>query len=91
MKNHHLPQVPLCTWNRPIGLGWDKPYTVRNPSNLDMVLGMVCLWAALARGILGVLLKAILICDILTGESILLKAFPLVNLAFLNSKAIATF
>lgn len=35
MKNHLLPQIPPCTWNRPIGLGWDKPYTVRNPSNLD--------------------------------------------------------
>ncbi|MBA2750302.1 MAG: bile acid beta-glucosidase [Tatlockia sp.] len=35
MKNHPLPQIPPCTWNRPIGLGWDKPYTVRNPSNLD--------------------------------------------------------
>jgi len=35
MKNHHLSQIPPCTWNRPIGLGWDKPYTVRNPSNLD--------------------------------------------------------
>lgn len=35
MQNRHLPQIPPCTWNRPIGLGWDKPYTVRNPSNLD--------------------------------------------------------
>ncbi len=35
MKNLHLSQIPPCTWNRPIGLGWDKPYTVRNPSNLD--------------------------------------------------------
>jgi non-lysosomal glucosylceramidase len=29
------PEIPSCTWNRPIGLGWDKPYTVRYPSNLD--------------------------------------------------------
>ncbi|WP_413199917.1 GH116 family glycosyl hydrolase [Nostoc piscinale] len=28
-------QIPSCTWNRPIGLGWDKPYTVRYASNLD--------------------------------------------------------
>ncbi|AFZ56515.1 bile acid beta-glucosidase [Anabaena cylindrica FACHB-243] len=28
-------QIPSCTWNRPIGLGWDKPYTVRYPSNID--------------------------------------------------------
>ncbi|KJH71576.1 GH116 family glycosyl hydrolase [Aliterella atlantica] len=35
MKDRHLTQLPPCTWNRPIGLGWDKPYTVRNPSNLD--------------------------------------------------------
>ena len=33
MTNH--PQIPLCTWKRPIGLGWDKPYTVRYPSNID--------------------------------------------------------
>lgn len=30
-----LPEIPPYTWKRPIGLGWDKPYTVRNPSNLD--------------------------------------------------------
>jgi non-lysosomal glucosylceramidase len=29
------PKIPECSWNRPIGLGWDKPYTVRYPSNLD--------------------------------------------------------
>ncbi|MBW4576722.1 MAG: bile acid beta-glucosidase [Aphanothece sp. CMT-3BRIN-NPC111] len=29
------PEIPSCTWNRPIGLGWEKPYTVRYPSNLD--------------------------------------------------------
>jgi non-lysosomal glucosylceramidase len=33
MKNH--PQIPPCTWKRPIGLGWDKPYTVRYPDNID--------------------------------------------------------
>ncbi len=27
--------IPPYTWQRPIGLGWDKPYTVRTPSNLD--------------------------------------------------------
>lgn len=38
MQNHqqHLtPKIPPCTWQRSIGLGWDKPYTVRTPSNLD--------------------------------------------------------
>jgi non-lysosomal glucosylceramidase len=30
-----FPQIPTCTWNRPIGLGWNHPYTVRYPSNLD--------------------------------------------------------
>lgn len=30
-----LPQIPDCTWRRPIGKGWDKPYTVRYQSNLD--------------------------------------------------------
>ncbi|MBW4681937.1 MAG: bile acid beta-glucosidase [Microcoleus vaginatus WJT46-NPBG5] len=29
------PKIPPYTWNRPIGLGWDKPYTVRYASNLD--------------------------------------------------------
>ncbi len=29
------PEIPACTWSRPIGLGWDKPYTVRYASNLD--------------------------------------------------------
>ncbi len=27
--------IPTCAWSRPIGLGWDKPYTVRYASNLD--------------------------------------------------------
>ena len=30
-----LPSIPTCTWNRPIGLGWNHPYTVRYPSNID--------------------------------------------------------
>ncbi|MBR8826405.1 MAG: bile acid beta-glucosidase [Gomphosphaeria aponina SAG 52.96 = DSM 107014] len=29
------PKIPAFTWKRPIGLGWDNPYTVRYPSNLD--------------------------------------------------------
>lgn len=29
------PSVPPCTWSRPIGLGWENPYTVRYASNLD--------------------------------------------------------
>ncbi|MEL7037223.1 MAG: GH116 family glycosyl hydrolase [Cyanobacteria bacterium J06592_8] len=27
--------IPPYTWNRPIGLGWEQPYTVRYSSNLD--------------------------------------------------------
>jgi non-lysosomal glucosylceramidase len=27
--------IPSCAWRRPLGLGWDKPYTVRYASNLD--------------------------------------------------------
>ncbi len=34
-QQHLIPNIPSCTWHRPIGLGWDKPYTVRTPSNLD--------------------------------------------------------
>lgn len=30
-----MPNIPPYTWHRPIGLGWDKPYTVRTASNLD--------------------------------------------------------
>ncbi|MBD2120014.1 GH116 family glycosyl hydrolase [Trichocoleus sp. FACHB-262] len=30
-----LSAIPACAWQRPIGLGWDKPYTVRYASNLD--------------------------------------------------------
>ena len=29
------PEIPPYTWNRPIGLGWENPYRVRYPSNLD--------------------------------------------------------
>jgi non-lysosomal glucosylceramidase len=30
-----LPEIPSAAWKRPIGQGWDKPYTVRYSSNLD--------------------------------------------------------
>lgn len=30
-----LHSIPPFTWKRPLGLGWDAPYTVRYPSNLD--------------------------------------------------------
>lgn len=29
------PQIPTCAWRRSMGQGWEKPYTVRYPSNLD--------------------------------------------------------
>lgn len=29
------PEIPNCTWSRPIGLGWQNPRTVRYASNLD--------------------------------------------------------
>ncbi|MGL5941152.1 MAG: GH116 family glycosyl hydrolase [Waterburya sp.] len=29
------PQIPPCAWKRPIGKGWEQPYTVRYASNLD--------------------------------------------------------
>ncbi|AFY32103.1 GH116 family glycosyl hydrolase [Calothrix sp. PCC 7507] len=35
MTNQFSPEIPVCTWSRPIGLGWDKPYTVRYASNID--------------------------------------------------------
>ncbi|MBW4588122.1 GH116 family glycosyl hydrolase [Aetokthonos hydrillicola Thurmond2011] len=34
-KHYSYSKIPSCTWNRPIGLGWDKPYTVRYASNID--------------------------------------------------------
>lgn len=33
--DNELPKIPGCAWKRPIGLGWERPYTVRYPSNLD--------------------------------------------------------
>ncbi|MBE9180996.1 bile acid beta-glucosidase [Oculatella sp. LEGE 06141] len=39
MTNLHpfpqIPQIPDCAWTRPLGLGWEHPYTVRYASNLD--------------------------------------------------------
>lgn len=36
MKNLFAsPEIPTCAWQRPIGKGWDNPYTVRYASNLD--------------------------------------------------------
>ncbi|MDF5737704.1 MULTISPECIES: GH116 family glycosyl hydrolase [unclassified Nostoc] len=35
MTNQLSPEIPSCTWSRPIGLGWEKPYTVRYASNID--------------------------------------------------------
>ncbi|WP_375515129.1 GH116 family glycosyl hydrolase [uncultured Nostoc sp.] len=35
MTNQLSLEIPSCTWSRPIGLGWDKPYTVRYASNID--------------------------------------------------------
>ncbi len=35
IKQHSYLKIPPCTWSRPIGLGWDKPYTVRYASNID--------------------------------------------------------
>ncbi|MBD2242275.1 GH116 family glycosyl hydrolase [Nostoc sp. FACHB-888] len=35
MTNQLSVKIPSCTWSRPIGLGWEKPYTVRYASNID--------------------------------------------------------
>ena len=36
MKNPLLSvTIPDCAWTRPLGLGWEAPYTVRYASNLD--------------------------------------------------------
>ncbi|MEA5570925.1 GH116 family glycosyl hydrolase [Calothrix sp. UHCC 0171] len=35
MTNQPFSAIPTCAWKRPIGLGWEKPYTVRYPSNID--------------------------------------------------------
>ncbi|NES68305.1 MAG: bile acid beta-glucosidase, partial [Okeania sp. SIO2D1] len=34
-KQSFTPNIPPYTWNRPIGINWDNPYTVRYSSNLD--------------------------------------------------------
>jgi non-lysosomal glucosylceramidase len=35
MTTQSSSTIPSVTWNRPIGLGWEKPYTVRYASNID--------------------------------------------------------
>lgn len=35
MSAFATPSIPNCAWSRPLGLGWDHPYTVRYASNLD--------------------------------------------------------
>jgi non-lysosomal glucosylceramidase len=35
MQQQPTMNIPNCTWQRPIGLGWDRSYTVRTASNLD--------------------------------------------------------
>ncbi|GAA6619405.1 GH116 family glycosyl hydrolase [Scytonema sp. NUACC26] len=35
MSNTPFSVIPSCVWSRPIGLGWDNPYTVRYASNID--------------------------------------------------------
>ncbi len=35
MTNQSSPEIPSCAWSRPIGKGWEKPYTVRYASNID--------------------------------------------------------
>jgi non-lysosomal glucosylceramidase len=35
LKHAIMPSRPSVAWKRPIGLGWEKPYTVRYASNLD--------------------------------------------------------
>lgn len=35
MTNPLSSVIPSYSWNRPIGLGWDQPYTVRYASNID--------------------------------------------------------
>ena len=34
-KQQPSVEIPNCAWSRPIGQGWEKPYTVRYSSNLD--------------------------------------------------------
>lgn len=34
-KQQSSVEIPTCAWSRAIGLGWEKPYTVRYSSNLD--------------------------------------------------------
>ena len=31
----NAPEIPQSAWSRELGQGWDEPYTVRYPSNLD--------------------------------------------------------
>ena len=40
--------VPQASWSRPLGLGWNKPYSVRYASNLDDGPTTACLSGASA-------------------------------------------
>ncbi|NJO43601.1 MAG: bile acid beta-glucosidase [Cyanobacteria bacterium CRU_2_1] len=35
VNSQFFPDIPDCAWSRPIGLGWQSPYTVRYASNID--------------------------------------------------------
>jgi len=73
-----LPEIPAAAWKRPLGKGWEKPYSVRYASNLDdgpwhgMPLG------GFGAGCIGRSPKG--------DFNTVLIALPPVNLAFLNKQ-----
>lgn len=84
MTNQSSPEIPSCAWSRPIGKGWDKPYTVRYPSNIDdgpwhgMPLG------GFGAGCIGRSSRGDFNLWHIDGGNILSKLSPLVNLVYLS-------
>ena len=85
-KQNPTPNIPPYTWNRPMSLDWDKPYTVRYSSNLDdgpwhgMPLG------GFGAGAIGRPREGILISGISTVGNTFIKICRPVNLVFLKKQ-----
>jgi non-lysosomal glucosylceramidase len=81
-----LPEIPAAAWKRPLGKGWEKPYSVRYASNLDDGP-----WHGMPLGDLGAVAsdvppKVTLTSGIWTAVNTVLIALRPVNLAFLNKQ-----
>ena len=81
------PNIPPHTWKRPIGLGWENPYTVRYASNLDDGPWHGMPLVALGLGASGDRPVEISTFGTSTVENTFFRICPLVNSAFLKNLA----